>query len=46
MQPFAVNRGENVPSLIINRFIIDLTSIVAFDIHPLAGDDKKAEEAL
>ena len=35
-----------MPFIIINRFIIDLTSIIAFDIHPLAGDEKKAEEAL
>jgi hypothetical protein len=35
-----------MPSLIVMRFIIDLTSIKAFDIHPLAGDEKKAEEAL
>jgi hypothetical protein len=30
----------------INRFISDLTTINAFDIHPFAGDDKKAEEAV
>jgi len=35
-----------MPFIIINRFIIDLTSIMAFDIHFLAGDEKKAEEAL
>jgi len=40
------DRGEKMPSLIINRFIINLTSIIAFDIHSLAGDEKKAEEAL
>ncbi len=35
-----------MPFIIINRFIIGLTSIMAFDIHPLAGDRKKAEQAL
>ncbi len=35
-----------MPFIIINRVIIGLTSIMAFDIHPLAGDEKKAEEAL
>jgi hypothetical protein len=35
-----------MPFIIINKFISDLTSIIAFDIHPLAGNEKKSEEAL
>jgi hypothetical protein len=35
-----------MPFIIINRFISDLTSIIAFDIHPFAGNEEKAEEAL
>jgi len=35
-----------MPLIIINRSNVDLTSIMAFDIHSLAGYEEKAEEAL